>query len=97
MKLKPLGSRIVVKAIDREESTKSGIFLPETLKDKPQEGIVLAVGPGDKSPDTGELLPLSVSGGDRVLFQKFAGTEFKLEDQELLILAEKDILAIMEG
>ena len=95
-KLKPLGSRVVIKALDREEITKSGIVLPDTAKEKPQEGKVLAVGPGDRDED-GERIPVELKVGDRVLFQKYAGTEFKLEGEELLILSEKDVLAIVEG
>ena len=95
-KLKPLGSRVVIKALDREEITKSGIVLPDTAKEKPQEGKVLAVGPGDRDED-GKRTPVELKEGDRVLFQKYAGTEFKLEGEELLILSEKDILAIVEG
>ncbi len=96
LKLKPLGARVVVKALDREEVTKSGIVLPDTAKEKPQEGRVLAVGPGDRDED-GERIPVELKEGDRVLFQKYAGTEFKLDGEELLILAEKDILATIEG
>ena len=97
LRLKPLGSRVVVKALEREEITKSGIVLPDTAKEKPQEGKVLAVGPGDRHPDTGQRIPVELKEGDRVLFQKYAGTEFKLEGEELLILSEKDVLAIVEG
>ena len=96
LKLKPLGSRVVVKALEREEITKSGIVLPDTAKEKPQEGKVLAVGPGDRD-DDGKRIPVELKEGDRVLFQKYAGTEFKLDDEELLILSEKDILAIVES
>ena len=96
LKLKPLGSRVVVKALDREEQTKTGIFLPDTAKEKPQEGKVLAVGPGDRHPDTGQRIAVELKEGDRVLFQKYAGTEFKLDDEELLILSEKDVLAKIE-
>lgn len=96
LKLKPLGGRVVVKALDREEVTKSGIVLPDTAKEKPQEGRVLAVGPGERDED-GERIPVELKEGDRVLFQKYAGTEFKLDGEELLILAEKDILATIEG
>ncbi len=96
LKLKPLGSRVVVKALEREEVTKSGILLPDTAKEKPQEGKVLAVGPGDRHPDTGARIPVELKEGDRVLFQKYAGTEFKLDDEELLIFSEKDILAIVQ-
>jgi chaperonin GroES len=97
LNLKPLGSRVVVKALEREEITKSGIVLPDTAKEKPQEGRVLAVGPGDRHPDTGERIPVELKTGDRVLFQKYAGTEFKLDDEELLILSEKDVLAVVES
>jgi chaperonin GroES len=96
-KLKPLGSRVVVKALDREEQTKSGIYLPDTAKEKPQEGKVIAVGPGDRHPDTGERIKMELKEGDRILFQKYAGTEFKLDDEELLILSEKDVLALVES
>jgi chaperonin GroES len=97
LKLKPLGSRVVIKALEREEMTKSGIVLPDTAKEKPQEGKVLSVGPGDRHPDTGERIPVELKAGDRVLFQKYAGTEFKLDDEELLILSEKDVLAVIES
>jgi chaperonin GroES len=95
-KLKPLGSRVVIKALEREEITKSGIVLPDTAKEKPQEGRVLAVGPGDRHPDTGQRIPVDLKEGDRVLFQKYAGTEFKLDDEELLILSEKDVLGLVQ-
>jgi chaperonin GroES len=97
LKLKPLGSRVVIKALEREEMTKSGIVLPDTVKDKPQEGKVLAVGPGDRHPDTGERIKVELKEGDRVLFQKYSGTEFKLDDEEYIVLSEKDILALIEG
>jgi chaperonin GroES len=97
LKLKPLGSRVVIKALEREEMTKSGIVLPDTAKEKPQEGKVLSVGPGDRHPDTGQRIPVELKEGDRVLFQKYAGTEFKLDDEELLILSEKDVLAVIES
>ena len=94
-KLKPLGSRVVVKAIDREETTKSGIYLPDTAKEKPQEGRVIAVGPGgfDKN---GNKVTMTLKEGDRVLFQKYAGTEFKLDDEELIVLSQDDVLALVE-
>ena len=97
LKLKPLGSRVVLKALERDEITKSGIVLPDTAKEKPQEGKVLSVGPGDRHPDTGERIPVELKEGDRVLFQKYAGTEFKLDDEELLIFAEKDVLATIDS
>jgi chaperonin GroES len=96
IKLKPLGSRVVIKALDREEVTKSGILIPDTAKEKPQEGKVLAVGPGDRD-ENGKRIPVELKEGDKVLFQKYAGTEFKLEGEELLILSEKDVLALIEG
>jgi chaperonin GroES len=92
LELKPLGARVVVKALEREEITRSGIVLPDTAKEKPQEGRVMAVGPGERDED-GERIPVELKVGDRVLFQKYAGTEFKIDDEELLILAEKDVLA----
>jgi len=95
MNLKPLGDRIVVEPIEREERTPSGIILPETAKEKPQEGKVLAVGPGRRD-EEGKRIPLDVKEGDRVLFAKYAGTEVKLDDQKLLILRESDILALIE-
>ena len=97
LNLKPLGSRVVVKALEREEMTKSGIVLPDTAKEKPQEGKVLSVGPGDRHPDTGERIAVELKVGDRVLFQKYAGTEFKLNDEELLVLSQDDVLAIVES
>ena len=95
-KLKPLGARVVIKALDREEKTNTGIYLPDTAKEKPQEGRVLAVGPGDRD-ENGKRIPVELKEGDKVLFQKYAGTEFKLEGEELLILSEKDVLALIEG
>ncbi len=93
--LRPLGDRVVVKTVDREETTKSGIVLPDTAKEKPQEAEVLAVGPG-RVLDDGKRAAIDVKVGDRVLFAKYAGTEFKLDDQELLILRDSDILAVVE-
>lgn len=92
--LTPLRDRVVVKPVQREEVTKGGIVLPETAKEKPQQGEVIAVGKG-RLTDTGDRVPMDVSTGDRVLFAKYAGTEFKLEDDEYLILSENDILAIV--
>ena len=97
MKLKPLGDRLLVRPIEEEETTASGIVLPDTAKEKPQEGRVLAIGPGDRHPDTGERIPVELKEGDRILFQKYAGTEFKLDDEDLLILSEKDVLAKVES
>jgi chaperonin GroES len=92
--LKPLGDRVVVKAIEREEVTSSGIYLPDTTKEKPQEGRVQAVGPG-RLLDSGERAPMELKEGDRVIFAKYAGTEFKLGGEDLLILRETDILAVV--
>ena len=94
--LRPLGDRVVIRPLAREEVTKSGIVLPDTAKEKPQQGEVLAVGPG-RVLDSGERINMDVKDGDRVLFAKYAGTEFKLEEEDLLILSEKDILAVMEN
>ena len=92
--LTPLGDRVVVKPSQRDEVTKSGIVLPDTAKEKPQRGEVIAVGKGRYDED-GDRIPMEVSAGDNVLFAKYAGTEFKLDDDEFLILSEKDILAIV--
>jgi chaperonin GroES len=92
--LRPLGDRVVIKPLAREEVTKSGLVLPDTAKEKPQQGEIVAVGPG-RVLDSGERVTLDLNAGDRVLFAKYAGTEFKHEDDELLILSEKDVLAVM--
>jgi chaperonin GroES len=94
LKLRPLGDRVVVKPLAREEVTRSGIVLPDTAKEKPQQGEVLAVGPG-RTLETGERVVPDVKTGDRVLFARYSGTEFKLEQDELLILRESDVLAIV--
>jgi chaperonin GroES len=94
-KLRPLGDRLVVRPSEREEMTKSGILLPDTVKERPQEGTILAVGPG-RTLDDGSREPIEVAVGQKILFQKYAGTEFKLDDEELLILSQKDILAVIE-
>jgi len=93
--LKPLGERVIVRPQSREEVTKSGIVLPDTAKEKPQRGEVLAVGPGRYDDEGEKRIPLDVKVGDKVLFAKYAGTEFKVDDEELLILSEKDILAVI--
>ena len=95
LKLRPLGDRVWIEPIEQEETTASGIILPETAKEKPQEGKVLAVGPGVRN-DKGERQPLDVEVGDRVLFAKYAGTEIKQEGTKYLIMRESDILAIVE-
>ena len=92
MKLKPLGDRLIVEAIDEEETTASGIVLPDTAKEKPQRGKVLAVGDGRVS-DEGNRVPLDVSEGDEVLYSKYGGTEIKVDGKDLLVLRESDVLA----
>jgi chaperonin GroES len=94
LNLRPLGDRVVVKPLGREEVTKSGIVLPDTAQEKPQQGEVLAVGPG-RVLDNGERVVPDVKQGEKVLFAKYSGTEFKIEQDELLILRESDILAIV--
>jgi chaperonin GroES len=93
-KLSPLGDRVVIKPSAREEMTKSGIVLPDTVKEKPQEGTIIAAGPG-KILDDGKRETMDVKAGDKVLYAKYAGTEFKIDDDELLIVSQKDILAIV--
>ena len=95
VKLQPLGDRVVVQPADREETTKSGIVIPDTAKEKPQRGTIVAVGAGRRD-DDGDRIPMDVQVGDSVLFAKYAGTEFKHEESEYLILSEKDILAKVE-
>jgi len=94
-KLRPLGDRVVIQPTAREEMTKSGIVLPDTVKEKPQKGLVLAVGPG-RTLDDGKRESIDVKKGDTVLYAKYAGTEFKIDEDELLIVSQKDILAIVE-
>jgi chaperonin GroES len=94
--LKPLGNRVVVEPVEQEEITAGGIVIPETAKEKPQKGTILAVGPGDRDED-GKRIPLDVSVGDTILFAKYSGTEIKVENKKLLILRETDILAIVTG
>jgi len=95
MNLKPLGDRLVVEPKEREETTPSGLVLPETAKEKPQEGEVMAVGPGRRD-DDGERIAMDVAVGDKVLYAKYGGTEVKIEGKKLLILKESDVLAIVE-
>jgi chaperonin GroES len=94
--LRPLGDRVVIMPTPKEEQTKSGIFLPDTAKEKPQEGKIIAVGSGRLN-DKGERIALELQEGMKVLYAKYAGTEFKIEGEEYLILSEKDVLAIVEG
>jgi chaperonin GroES len=96
LKLKPLGGRVIVEPIEQEEMTSGGIILPETAKEKPQEGKILAAGPGDRDED-GERIAMEVKVGDKVLYAKYSGTEVKVDGKKLLILRETDILAIVEG
>jgi chaperonin GroES len=94
MNLRPLGDRVVIKPVEREERTKSGIVIPDTAKEKPQEGIVEAVGTG-RILDSGTTVPMELKIGDKVLYAKYAGNEFKLDDVEYLIVSEKDVLAVV--
>ena len=96
MTIRPLADRLVVKRVAEEEKTKGGIFIPDTAKEKPQEGKVVAVGKG-KVNDDGKLTPLDVKVGDRILFGKYSGSEIKLEGDELLIMREDDILGVLES
>jgi chaperonin GroES len=94
MNLKPLGDRIVVKVVEEIERTRGGIVLPDTAKEKPQEAEVAAVGPGGRN-EKGDRIPMEVKPGDRVIFAKYSGTEFKQDDEEYLILRESDVLAVV--
>ena len=93
MKLQPLADRLIVEALEEEESTQSGIVLPDTAKEEPQRGRVLAVGPGARNQDTGEYIQMDVAEGDEVIFSKYGGTEIKLGSDDVLILRESDVLA----
>ena len=95
MKFRPLHDRIVVKRIDAEEKTKGGIIIPDTAKEKPQEGEVIAVGPGARD-EAGKLIPIDLRVGDRVLFGKWSGTEVKIDGEDLLIMKESDIMGVIE-
>jgi chaperonin GroES len=94
MKFRPLHDRVVVKRLEGEEKTKGGIIIPDSAKEKPQEGEVVAVGPGARD-DAGKLVPLDVKAGDRILFGKWSGTEVKIDGQDLLIMKESDIMGIV--
>lgn len=96
LKLKPLGSRVVIETVEENDVTSGGIILPDTAKEKPQKGVVLSIGPGDRDED-GKHIPMDVKVGDTVLFQKYGGTEIKIDGKKLLILRESDLLAIVEG
>ncbi len=95
MTIQPLGDRVLVKPMEKEEKTKGGIVLPDTAKEKPQEGEVIAVGTG-RTLEDGKTVPLTVKKGDKVLFRKYAGTEVKIDDEECLIMKEEDILALIK-
>ncbi|MGA8206959.1 MAG: co-chaperone GroES [Candidatus Dormiibacterota bacterium] len=95
MKLRPLADRVVVKPLERDETTKSGIVLPDTAKEKPQEGLIEAVGNGKYNEQTGQRIALDVKVGDRVIYAKYSGSEIKIDEQDYLILSERDILAIV--
>jgi chaperonin GroES len=96
MNLKPLDDRIVVKANEAEERTASGLVIPDTAKEKPQQGSVLAVGPGRRSEQTGEIIPLDVKVGDTVVYFKYGGTEITVDGEDLLILSGRDVLAVLD-
>ena len=96
MAFRPLGDRVLVRRVEEEEKTKGGIIIPDTAKEKPQEGEVLAVGPGARD-DSGKIQPLDVSVGDRILFGKWSGTEVKLDGEDLIIMKESDILGVLEA
>ena len=96
MKFRPLHDRVVVKRIDAEEKTAGGIIIPDTAKEKPQEGEVVAVGPGARD-EHGKLQPLELKAGDRVLFGKWSGTEVKIDGEELMIMKESDVMGVIEG
>jgi chaperonin GroES len=95
MAFRPLGDRVLVRRVEEEEKTRGGIIIPDTAKEKPQEGEVIAVGPGARD-ETGKIQPLDVKAGDRILFGKWSGTEVKLNGEDLLIMKESDILGVLE-
>jgi chaperonin GroES len=97
MRLKPLGDRVIVRAIEEEETTVGGIVLPDTAKEKPQKGMVMAVGDGKISEDTGKHIAPDVAEGDEVLYSKYGGTEIKVDGEELLVLRESDVLAKVQS
>ena len=96
MKIHPLHDRVVVKRIEEQETVKGGIIIPDTAKEKPQEGLVIAVGNGKRT-DDGKIVPLDVKVGDRILFGKYSGSEIKLDEEEFLIIREEEILGVIEG
>ena len=96
MKFRPLHDRVVIRRLEGEEKTKAGIIIPDTAKEKPQEGEVVAVGPGARD-EAGKLIPIDLKAGDRVLFGKWSGTEVKIDGEELLIMKESDVMGVLEG
>jgi chaperonin GroES len=96
MKFRPLHDRVVVKRVDAEEKTKGGIIIPDTAKEKPQEGEVVAVGPGGRD-ESGKLIPIDLKVGDRILFGKWSGTDVVIDGEELLIMKESDVMGVVEG
>ena len=96
MKFRPLHDRVVVRRIESEEKTKGGIIIPDTAKEKPQEGEIIAVGPGGRD-ESGKLIPIDLKVGDRILFGKWSGTEVKIDGEELLIMKESDVMGVIEG
>ena len=95
MAFRPLGDRVLVRRVEEEEKTKGGIIIPDTAKEKPQEGEVIAVGPGARD-DSGKIQPLDVKKGDKILFGKYSGTEVKVDGEDLLVMREDDIMAVIE-
>ena len=96
MKFRPLHDRVVVRRVDAEEKTKGGIIIPDTAKEKPQEGEIVAAGPGARD-ESGKLVPLDLKAGDRILFGKWSGTEVKIDGEDLLIMKESDVMGVVEG
>ncbi len=95
MKFRPLHDRVVVRRVEAEEKTKGGIIIPDTAKEKPQEGEIIAVGPGGRD-ESGKLIPIDLKAGDRILFGKWSGTEIKIQGEELLIMKESDVMGVVE-
>jgi chaperonin GroES len=95
MAFRPLGDRVLVKRVEEEQKTKGGIIIPDTAKEKPQEGVVIAVGPGARD-ESGKIQPLDLKKGDRILFGKWSGTEVKIDDADLLIMKESDVLGVIK-
>jgi chaperonin GroES len=96
MKFRPLHDRVLVRRVEAEEKTKGGIIIPDTAKEKPQEGEVISVGPGARD-ESGKLIPIDLKAGDRILFGKWSGTEIKIEGEELLIMKESDVMGVVQG